>query len=330
MIIGCGDVGQRIAALACKHWRVFGIARSRATTERIRAAGAVPLIADASRPSRGARRRRLQDLADWVVHCAPPPESVLRPDGRLLDPLTRAWTAKLLRPVRRVLTGDQGGHAGLPRLAPSHRKAAAMAAMRPARAAKRLVYLSTTGVYGDREGQLISEASGTQPITDRAKRRVDAEEWLMGIGRRSTGLRVTVLRVPGIYAIDRLPLKRIQDRLPALLPQDDVQTNHIHAQDLARMARTALLRHRIQRILNIVDDSRLPMGDYLDLVARWAGLPPPPRIDRRTLLTTVSPMRASFMSESRQLANQRMKRELRLALRYPTVADFLAAHKPPD
>ena len=135
--------------------------------------------------------------------------------------------------------------------------------------------------------------------------------------------------MPGIYAIDRLPIQRLRDRLPALLPSDDVHTNHIHADDLARLTRAALFRGRAQRALNIVDDSILPMGDYLDLVARWAGLQPPPRVDRATLLASVSPMRASFMSESRQLSNLRMKRELRLPLRYPTVADFLTAHRPP-
>ena len=192
------------------------------------------------------------------------------------------------------------------------------------------MYLSTTGVYGDRQGQATSEVSGVRPLTERARRRVDAERWLRHIGRRSGRLRVTILRVPGIYAIDRLPIRRLRDRLPALLPRDDVQTNHIHADDLARLTRAALFRRRTQRTLNVVDDSILPMGDYLDLVARWAGLQLPPRVDRATLLATVSPMRASFMSESRRLLNLRMKRELRLPLRYPTVADFLAAHEPPE
>jgi len=142
-------------------------------------------------------------------------------------------------------------------------------------------------------------------------------------------MRLTTLRVPGIYAADRLPLARLRDRLPTLLPKDDVQTNHIHADDLARLARAALLRGRGQRTLNVVDDSVLPMGEYLDLVAHWAGLPRPPRVDRETLLATVTPIRASFMSESRQLSNRRMKRELRMRLLYPTVGHFLASHDPP-
>ncbi len=314
LIIGCGDIGQRLAALAGSHWRVFGVARSLRTAERIRAAGATPLLA-------GVPRRRLQGLARWVVLSAPPPANGVDAGGLAIDPLTRAWTASLLRspgrtgPIRHGRHGRHTRHTG-----PQIRPATPI----------RLVYLSTTGVYGDRQGRWTSEETDLHPLTERARRRVDAEQCLRRVGRTSPMLRPAILRVPGIYAIDRLPLKRLQERLPALVPADDVRTNHIHADDLARLVRVALCRHWNQRTLNVVDDSRLKMGDYLDLVAGWAGLPSPPRVDRPTLLASVTPMRASFMSESRQLTNRRMKRELRLPLRYPTVADFLAAHQPPE
>jgi nucleoside-diphosphate-sugar epimerase len=301
LILGCGDIGQRIAALAAGPWRVFGVARSAVTLGRIRAAGAVPLSADAP-------RRRLQALADWVVHSAPPPQDARSPAGGDVDTLTRRWSARLVQSPRRRASGPRAGD----------------------RPRKRLVYLSTTGVYGDRQGRLTNEVCAVNPITDRARRRVDAERTLRDAGRRGAALRVAILRVPGIYAIDRLPTRRLQDGLPVLRPQDDVQTNHIEASDLARLARMALLRFRSQRVLNVVDDSALAMGDYFDQVACWAGLPLPPRLDRDTLLSSVSPMRATFMSESRRLSNRRMKQELRVALRYPKVADFLAAHEPPD
>ena len=109
------------------------------------------------------------------------------------------------------------------------------------------------------------------PLTERARRRVDAEQCLRRAGRTSPMLRPAILRVPGIYAIDRLPLKRLQERLPALVPDDDVRTNHIQADDLARLVQVALCRHRNQRTLNVVDDSSLAMGDYLDLVAAMGG-----------------------------------------------------------
>ena len=280
---------------------MFGIARAPASLAAIRAAGAVPLAAQAG-------RRRYQDLAGWVIHSAPPPTAGGR--NGAVDRLTRQWSARLLQRGPRPIS--------------------APAARIPGRGeARRVVYLSTTGVYGDRQGRFTDEATPPRPLTDRARRRVDAERPLRLAALSPGAMRLTTLRVPGIYAADRLPLARLRERLPALQPADDVQTNHIHADDLARLARVALLRGRGQRTINVVDDSVLPMGDYLDLVARWAGLPPPPRVDRQTLLATVTPMRASFMSESRRLSNQRMKRELRLPLRYPTVADFLAAARPP-
>lgn len=302
MVIGCGDVGQRLAALCTPQWRVYGLARSAATLASVRSAGAVPL--DAAAP-----RRRFQDLADWVVHSAPPPADAAEGSSGDIDRLTRRWSALLLQRPRRA---HRRGNAGIRAAAP-----------------RRLVYLSTTGVYGDRQGRWTDETTAVRPMTARARRRVDAERRLRATARTPGAIRLTTLRVPGIYAADRLPLERLRNRLPALLPQDDVQTNHIHADDLARLARAALLRGRGQRTINTVDDSVLPMGDYLEMVARWAGLPAPPRIDRATLLATVTPMRASFMSESRRLSNRRMKRELRVKLRFPTVADFLAAQPPP-
>ncbi|MBA3479572.1 MAG: NAD-dependent epimerase/dehydratase family protein, partial [Lautropia sp.] len=244
LIIGCGDIGRRLAALVGKEWRVYGVGRSSETLAQIRTVGAVPLDARAG-------RRRLQDLADWVVHSAPPPANAehrasassrgvgTRSRSEPIDKLTREWTARLLQPPRPV---ERRNHASW-RLG-----------SRPLKP-KRLVYLSTTGVYGDRQGRMTLETSAVSPTTDRARRRVDAEQWLRDTCRRSPGLQVTTLRVPGIYAADRLPIGRLQERLPALLPQADVQTNHIHADDLARMTRIALMRGRSQRRLNIVDDS---------------------------------------------------------------------------
>ncbi|MEO6270158.1 MAG: SDR family NAD(P)-dependent oxidoreductase, partial [Lautropia sp.] len=289
LIIGCGDIGQRLAALAGNHWRVFGVCRSPQTADRIRAAGATPLLA-------GVPHRRLQGLARWVVHSAPPPADGVDGGGLAIDPLTRAWTVNLLRPPGRTGHTRQGRHD----LYTRHTRHTLHTGprVRPATPV-RLVYLSTTGVYGDRQGRWTSEETAVHPLTERARRRVDAEQCLRRVGRTSPMLRPAILRVPGIYAIDRLPLKRLQERLPALAPVDDVRTNHIHADDLARLLRVALCRHRNQRTLNIVDDSSLAMGDYLDLVAGWAGLAPPPRVDRPTLLASVTPMRASFMSESR-------------------------------
>jgi nucleoside-diphosphate-sugar epimerase len=129
--------------------------------------------------------------------------------------------------------------------------------------------------------------------------------------------------VPGIYAGDRLPVERLQRGTPALIDADDVYTNHIHADDLARIAFAALWRGRSQRVIHAVDDSDMKMGEYFEAVAKAFGLPSPPRLPREQLREAVSPMLLSFMSESRRLDNRRLKRELRVRLRFPQVADFL-------
>lgn len=188
----------------------------------------------------------------------------------------------------------------------------------------RLVYVSTTGVYGDCAGALFDETRPVQPANPRARRRVAAEQLLRAWARRSQSV-LAILRVPGIYAANRLPLARLQKGTPALLAADDVYSNHIHADDLAMLIKLALFRAAPGRVYHAVDDSALKMADYFDLVAGHFQLPPPPRLPRAALLTQISPVPLSFMSESRRLKNDRMKNELGASLRYPTVAQALLA-----
>lgn len=179
----------------------------------------------------------------------------------------------------------------------------------------RIVYASTTGVYGDCGGAFFDETRPVAPATDRARRRVDAERQL-----RAFDSTVTILRVPGIYAANRVgghPRERLAKGSPVLRAEDDVFTNHIHADDLARACVLALYRGRPQRVLHVCDDSQLPMGDYFDLAADLCALPRPPRISRAEAAVLMSPMQLSFMSESRRLDNRRLKTELKLRLRYP-------------
>ncbi|RZL33127.1 MAG: SDR family oxidoreductase [Rubrivivax sp.] len=222
---------------------------------------------------------RLAGLADLVLHLAPPAR-----EGE-----TDARTRNLLAALAR----------------------------KPPQA---LVYGSTTGVYGDCGGAFIDETRVLNPATDRARRRVDAEGQLLAFGR-CHGTRVSLLRIPGIYARDREgghPRERLARSTPVLRREDDVFTNHIHADDLARACVLALLRGLPQRAVNVCDDSQLLMGDYFDLAADLTGLPRPERITRAEAGERMSPMQLSFWSESRRLRNDRMNRELRLALRYPT------------
>jgi len=191
---------------------------------------------------------------------------------------------------------------------------------------QRLVYASTTGVYGDAGGARFDETRAVAPASDRARRRVDAEATVRWFGRLH-GVAVSILRIPGIYAGDRPgghPRERLLRGTPVLAPEDDVYTNHIHADDLARACVAALHRGRPQRVVHASDDSELMMGDYFDLAADLCALPRPPRITRAQAREQLSPMPLSFMSESRRLDNRRLKRELRLVLRYPTVREGLA------
>ncbi|MFT3759807.1 NAD(P)H-binding protein [Thauera sp.] len=228
---------------------------------------------------------RLAGLADVVLYFAPPPAQGVA-DARMKCFLAAAGAARSL---------PQG-----------------------------LVYISTTGVYGDCGGAAVNETRPCRASTARALRRVDAERQLRRFGRRS-GVRVSVLRAPGIYAADRLPRERLQRGDPVLVAADDVFTNHIHADDLARLACMAMFRAGAGRVYNASDDSGLKMGEYFDAVADALALPRPPRLPREEIVRCLSPLTLSFMSESRRLDNRRIKRELRTALRYPAVADGLRA-----
>lgn len=187
-----------------------------------------------------------------------------------------------------------------------------------------LVYISTTGVYGDCAGELVDETRPLHPQTGRAKRRADAERQLREWGSR-VGVRVSILRAPGIYAADRLPLARLERGTPALAAEEDAYVNHVHADDLARIIVAALRHGHPNRSYNAVDDLPQRMGDYFDLVADRFGLPRPPRIAREEARRVMPPQLYSFMSESRRLVNRRIKRELRVALRYPSVHEGIAA-----
>jgi len=191
---------------------------------------------------------------------------------------------------------------------------------------QRIVYASTSGVYGDAQGARFDETRAVNPATDRARRRVDAEARVRWYGQ-AFGARVTVLRIPGIYASDRPgghPRERLARGTPVLAAGDDVYTNHIHADDLARACVAALLRGLPQRVVHASDDTELKMGDYFDLAADLCQLPRPPRITRQQAAEQMSGLQVSFMSESRRLDNRRLKNELRLKLRYPTVREGLS------
>ena len=221
--------------------------------------------------------------ADAVLHCAPPPAAGSA-DTRTANLLTALEGTRIL-PTR-------------------------------------FVYLSTSGVYGDCDGAWIDETRALNPQSDRAKRRADAEAQLaLWCSARSVAL--VVLRVPGIYAADRLPLARLRAGTPVLRTGEDVYTNHIHADDLAAICARALQDDAPAGTYHASDDTQLKMGDWFDLVADHLGLPRPPRIMRAEAAARLPAPLLSFMSESRRLSNARLKQALGIRLRYPTVQEGL-------
>ena len=282
MIVGCGDVGLRAAALLKNGSRVYALTSSESRIADLQQHGICALAGNLDEP---ATLRRLAGVATHLIHMAPPPLQ-----GRT-DPRTRALVQTL-----QLRSSPQS-----------------------------VVYGSTSGVYGDCGGAWIDETQLLNPQTDRAQRRVDAENWLNGWGSRGFP-RVQVLRIPGIYALDReggTPRERLQRGTPVLQATEDVFTNHIHADDLARATVLSMWRGKTMRPLHVSDDSDMLMGDYMDWAADLWQLPRSPRISRAQAQTALPAMTLSFMNESRRMQNQRLKTELRMKLRYPTVREGL-------
>ena len=284
MIVGCGDVGMRVAQVLSARVRLLALTSTADRTPALRAHGITPLLGNLDKP---ATLRRLAGLATRVIHLAPPPGEGWG------DPRTRALTR----------------------------------ALRLRRLPSALVYGSTSGVYGDGQGELAIETRAAHASTQRARRRIDAESAIRFLGR-SAGVRSSILRIPGIYAPDReggTPRPRLLKGTPVLQAEDDVYTNHIHADDLARACIAALWHGQPQRVYNVNDDTCLKMGDYFDLAADLYGLARPPRVARDSAKEKLPVMLLSFMSESRRMDNTRLKSELGLVLRYPTVVQGLQA-----
>ncbi|WP_248620859.1 SDR family oxidoreductase [Paludibacterium yongneupense] len=189
---------------------------------------------------------------------------------------------------------------------------------------QRLIYISTSGVYGDAHGRLIDESCIARPASARAVRRLDAEHSLRAFAIRH-GVSLTILRAPGIYAIDRLPLDAVAARRGLIVAAQDSYSNHIHADDLARLCVHALRRRGAIRIFNACDNEPMAVGDWYDLLADACGVERAPRFSRAELQGRVSALQWSFLSESRRLDNSRLHRELGMRLDWPSVRDFIAA-----
>lgn len=284
LIVGCGDIARRALPALRARYAVHALVRSARDAEMLRAAGITVHAGDLDRPESLAV---LAGMAHHLLHLAPPnPQGGGDADGER-DERTRHLIAAL------------SSHGMLPR---------------------RVVYISTSGVYGDCRGEWVDETRALAPGSARARRRVDAERIITQWAAQS-GIESVILRVPGIYAADRLPLDRLRRGTPVLRDEDDVYTNHIHADDLAAIIVLALEGAPAGAVYNASDDSEMKMGEWFDLVAERAGLAHPPRVTRAEAARHIPANLLSFMSESRRLSNARLKAQLRYRFRYPTVRD---------
>lgn len=290
LMVGCGDIALRTAPLLQGKYRVLGLYRNLKSIDRLRSHGIIPIYGDLDFPK---TLKKLAGIVQIVLHLAPPPGYGLH------DLRTAHLLSALSRPTK------------------THKR------ILP----QQLIYISTSGVYGDCHGALIDETYPVRPVNERAIRRVDAEKQVRRWGEREH-VHVAILRVPGIYAEDRLPLNRLRENHPALIDVEDSFTNHIHADDLARIICAAIKYAKPHRIYHASDNSQLKMGQYFDLVADHFGLSRPPRISRDQAQQQISPAMLSFMNESRLLNNLRIKKELHVKFMYPTVSDGINAVEP--
>jgi len=280
LIVGCGYVGRRVAALhRARGAGVVGVVRTAASAGALERDGIEAIRADLDEslpalPTRGT----------GIYYLAPPPET------GTTDPRLGAFLANLDR-------------SGQPR---------------------RILYVGTTGIYGDCHGDWVDESRPANPSVDRARRRWDAESRLREWAGKTSG-QLVVLRVAGIYGPGRLPLDRLRRGL-AMVGEDEAPwTNRIHVDDLATVCVAAMDRAPGGAVYNVSDGHPGNMADYFNRVADLAGLPRPPVVRLADAGGTLSEGLLSYLRESRRLDNRRMLRELGVTLRYPRLEEGLPA-----
>ena len=279
LIIGCGDIGRRVAALCRARGAAVSALTRGAAAEDLRALGITPLAGDLDTP---ASLPPLPSAGAVVFYLAPPPA---QGEG---DPRLSAF-------LQHIATTP-----------------------RPAK----LIYISTSGVYGDHRGGWVTEDTPPTPSTARARRRLVAEtalrEW-----KKNSGVPLVILRVGGIYGPGRLPLERIRKGTPVLRAEQCGYTNRIHADDLAAVCLAAVFRGH--GIYNVSDGQPSTMTDYFNGVADLYELPRPPQIDLEEAKRQFSAEMMSYLEESRRMDNRKMLHELGVRLRFPRLEEGLQA-----
>jgi nucleoside-diphosphate-sugar epimerase len=282
LVIGCGDVGRRVAKLAMAGGaRVTALARTPEKAGNLSQQGIETVIGDldgpgpiGNLPTRGA----------VVFYFAPPP------GGGVIDPRIRVFCGSV----------------------------------EPGEEPEKVVYISTSGVYGDRRGEKVTEETPVNPLTDRARRRLDAEMILRNWAAHR-GVATVILRVTGIYGPGRLPLDRIRKGHPVLREDEAPFTNRIHADDLARVCLAAAEKGEDGDVFNVSDGRAGSMTEYFNAVADAFGLPRPPQVGREEARRVMNPLMLSYLTESRRMDNCRMLEKLGVRLLYPDLESGLRA-----
>ncbi len=284
LIVGCGDIGQRVARqYRAQGLSVRGLARSETSAARLLTGGIEPVSGDLAD---GTTLKDLPTAEAVLFYFAPPPGQGER------DPLLQNF----------------------------------LAAIDAARLPAKLVFISTTAVYGDCHGDWITEAQVAEPQTARGRRRLDAENTLRRWGKE-TGVPFVILRVGGIYGPGRLPVARLEKGLPIIDLADSPYTNRIHQDDLAQVCVAAAERGIPGEVYNVADGHPGTMSQYFIDVAKALGLPPPPAVSRAEAEKVMSAGMLSYLQESRRLDNRKMREELAVELHYPDLSAGLAALK---
>ncbi len=280
-IIGCGDIGQRVAKLWLSNGAdLHALSRQPQQRPELAALGVTLHAGDLDYPDRPPSLPTREAL---LYYFAPPP-----------------------------VEGES-----------DRRIEYFLASIAPDQQPRRIVYISTSGVYGDCQGALVSEQTPTHPLTQRAKRRLAAEEVLRHWGKQHN-VPITILRVGGIYGPGRLPLARIRQGTPVLKRQDAPFSNRIHADDLAHICQLSAQQRGPSVIYNVCDGEQSTMTDYFIAVAKAANLPPPPQISWREARQVLSPTMLSYLNESRRMDNCKLVQELGYEYRYPNLKAGLA------
>jgi nucleoside-diphosphate-sugar epimerase len=280
LIVGCGDIGVRVARQVQQAGgNVIGLARSEASAGRLLALGIDPVIANLDD---AASLNALPTAGKLIFYFAPPP------GGGPFDSRMRNFCQAV----------DSG------------------------QVPAKIVYISTSGVYGDCRGEWVTEQTPINPQTSRAQRRADAEATLSEWARRHA-LPVVILRVTGIYGPGRLPLARVQQGHPILREEESPPTNRIHADDLADVCIRAAEKAVDGDIFNVSDGQPGTMTQYFNTVCDLLGLPRLPQIDMQEARQVMNPMMLSYLTETRRMDNRKMMEQLDVTLMYPDLSSGL-------